>query len=104
MTDSRGVCAPSAKDLRPDVSYVRGWTDGKRAADSLAGALHALGLEHDLPGLRADVNVFGEGVVSLGQLRPAAVELLTRALTSGLAAEIAQHATGSDTAARDDVS
>jgi hypothetical protein len=91
VTDRRSVCAPIAEDLRPDVPYVRGWAQGKRGADALAEVLRALGLEEDIPSLRADVNVHGDGVVCLGDIRPYAAELLTRALTAGLSAEMAQN-------------
>lgn len=93
MTGRRDVCAPSAEDLQSDVPYVRGWMEGRRGADALAEALRALGLETDLPGLRADVNVRGDGIVCLGEVRPAAAELLTRALTAGLSVEMTHDAT-----------
>nr|WP_171904306.1 hypothetical protein [Streptomyces abyssalis] len=92
MTGRRDVCAPSAEDLQSDVPYVRGWMDGRRGADALADALRALGLETDLPGLRADVNVRGDGIVCLGKVRPSAAELLTRALTAGLSVDMARNA------------
>lgn len=92
MTDPRGVCAKRAEDLVPGVPYVRGWADGKRGADALAEQLQAAGLEADFPGLKTDVNVFGDGVVRVGEIRPEAVELLTRMLTTGLAVEMAAHA------------
>lgn len=92
MTDPRGVCAKRAEDLAPGVPYVRGWADGTRGADALAEQLQAAGLEADFPGLKADVNVFGDGVVRVGAIRPEAAKLLTRMLTTGLALEIAQRA------------
>ncbi|GAA2071391.1 hypothetical protein GCM10009801_22980 [Streptomyces albiaxialis] len=92
MTDPMGVCARRAEDLRPGVPYVRGWAEGKRGADALAELLRELGLEADFPGLKADVNVFGDGIVCLGQVRPAAVEMLARVLANGLAAEMAERA------------
>lgn len=103
MTDRRSVCAPSAEDLRPDVPYVRGWMAGKQGTGALADALSALGLADDFPGLREDVHVHGDGVVHLGEVRPAAAELLTRALTVGLSIEMSQHASshGSETAPPD---
>ncbi|WP_338059619.1 hypothetical protein [Streptomyces nanshensis] len=91
MTGRRDVCAPSADDLQSDVPYVRGWMEGRRGADALAEALRALGLETDVPGLRADVNVRGDGIVCLGEVRPAAAELLTRALMAGLSIEMARN-------------
>ncbi|RCG23803.1 hypothetical protein DQ392_03705 [Streptomyces reniochalinae] len=71
------------------MAYVRGWAEGKRGADGLAEMLRAVGLEVDLPGLKADVNVFGDGVVNLGAVRPDAARLLADMLTSGLMAEMA---------------
>ena len=89
MTDPTGVCARSADCLTPGVAYVRGWAEGKRAADGVAEMLRALGLEADFPGLKADVNVFGDGVVTLGAVRPEAARLLADLLTTGLTAEMA---------------
>ncbi|MFE9337284.1 hypothetical protein [Streptomyces sp. NPDC007063] len=71
------------------MAYVRGWAEGKRAADGLAEVLRAVGLDVDLPGLKADVNVFGDGVVTLGTVRPDAARLLADLLTTGLTAEMA---------------
>lgn len=95
MTDPRGVCAQRAENLMPGVPYVRGWSEARRGAEALAEQLRALGLGDDLFGLRADVNVNGEGVVCLGDVRPEAVERLTDALTRGLALEMAHHAAAS---------
>lgn len=92
MTDARGVCAKRAEDLTPGVPYVRGWADGKRGADALAEQLQAAGLEADFPGLKADVNLHGDGVVRVGAIRPEAAELLTLMLTTGLALEMAERA------------
>jgi len=93
LTDAQKVCAKRAENLDPTVPYVRGWSEGRRGADALAEQLRAIGLETDFPGLRADVNVFGDGIVSVGAVRPEAVELLTRLIASGLAIEMAQHDT-----------
>ncbi|MEU4886354.1 MULTISPECIES: hypothetical protein [Streptomyces] len=90
MTDARGVCKRRAENLSPAVPYVRGWAAASRGADALAEQLRALSLETDFPGLRADVNVTGDGVVQLGMVRPEAVQLLTCLLTAGLSVEIAQ--------------
>ncbi len=89
MTDPKGVCARPADCLTPGVAYVRGWAEGKSASDGLAEVLRAVGLEVDLPGLKADVNVFGDGVVTLGTVRPDAARLLADLLTTGLTAEMA---------------
>jgi hypothetical protein len=90
MTDARGVCAGRAETLIPDVPYVRGWAHAKRKADALAEELLALGLDFDFPGLAPDVNVFGDGIVSLGPVRPEAAEILAQLITAGLAAEMGQ--------------
>ncbi|MGW3422606.1 hypothetical protein [Streptomyces phaeochromogenes] len=89
MTDRRGVVAKRAENLTPGVPYVRGWVRARRGAETLAGQLAALGLESDFPGLSADVNVFGDGLVSLGSIRPEAAALLAELIASGLAAEMA---------------
>jgi len=93
MTDPRGVCARRAEGLAPGVPYVRGWATARRAAEILAGELLALGLDSDFPGLKADVNVDGEGLVCLGAIRPEAAQLLARLLTAGITAEMAETAT-----------
>jgi len=90
MTDPRGVCKRRAEILSPAVPYVRGWAAAKQGTDALAEQLRELGLEPDFPGLRADVNVSGDGVVQLGMVRLEAVQLLVRLLTAGLSAEIAE--------------
>lgn len=58
------MSAQRAENLKLDVSYVRGWQNAKRGTSALAEQLRALGLESDVPGLKADVNV--DGVVCLG--------------------------------------
>ncbi|MQY34752.1 hypothetical protein SRB17_27220 [Streptomyces sp. RB17] len=83
MTDRRGVIAPRAENLTAGVSYVRGWGEARRGADRLAGQLAALGLEADFPGLAADVNVRGDGLVRLGTVRPEAALLLARLIQAG---------------------
>lgn len=88
MTDRRGVVAKRAENLMPDVPYVRGWTQARRSADTLASLLTDVGLDSDFPGLAADVNVLGDGLVRLGTIRPEAALLLAELITSGLAAEI----------------
>ncbi|MGY1453203.1 hypothetical protein [Streptomyces sp. SS8] len=93
MTDPRGVCKKRAENLMPGVPYVRGWADGKRGADALATALRELGLDSDFPGLKADVNEEGDGVVCLGTIRPEAAELLASMLIVGLTVEMATQLT-----------
>ncbi|MEV5733390.1 hypothetical protein [Streptomyces sp. NPDC052292] len=84
MTDRRGVVAKRAEDLPPGVPYVRGWNRARRSAGTLADQLVLLGLDSDFPGLVADVNVFGDGLVQLGNVRPEAAELLAKLITAGL--------------------
>ncbi|QHA07806.1 hypothetical protein GQF42_34935 [Streptomyces broussonetiae] len=84
MTDRRGVVAKRAEDLVPGVAYVRGWARARRSAGTLADQLVLLGLDSDFPGLVADVNVFGDGLVQLGTVRPEAAELLAKLITAGL--------------------
>ncbi|MFJ3776560.1 hypothetical protein ACIPX0_33175 [Streptomyces sp. NPDC090075] len=87
MTDRRGVVAKRAENLMPGVPYVRGWGQARRSARTLAAQLSALGLESDFPGLAADVNVSGDGLVRLGTIRPEAAMMLAELITKGLAAE-----------------
>ncbi|MCG0067323.1 hypothetical protein L0F81_29325 [Streptomyces tricolor] len=87
MTDRRGVVAKRAEDLIPGVPYVRGWARARRSAGTLADQLVLLGLDSDFPGLMADVNVSGDGLVQLGTVRPEAAELLAAMITAGLHAE-----------------
>ena len=87
MTDRRGVIAKRAEDLLPGVPYVRGWMQARQSAGALAEQLTTLGLESDFPGLAADVNVFGDGLVCLGTICPEAALLLAEIITSGLAAD-----------------
>ncbi|MFJ8600400.1 hypothetical protein ACIREM_17080 [Streptomyces shenzhenensis] len=92
MTDRRGVVAKRAENLMPDVPYVRGWAQARRSAGILAEQLTALNLESDFPGLAADVNVSGDGLVRLGTIRPEAAEVLAELIVLGLAAEMKLHA------------
>lgn len=87
MTDRRGVVAKRAENLSPGVPYVRGWNRARGSAGALADQLVLLGLDSDFPGLTADVNVFGDGLVQLGTVRPEAAELLATLITTGLAVE-----------------
>jgi hypothetical protein len=88
MTDPRGVCAKRAEDLSPGIPYVRGWSDGRAGADALAEQLRFAGLAAEFPGLQADVNVSGEGLVRLGAIRPATAVRLAGLLAAGLAADL----------------
>ncbi|MFD4606405.1 hypothetical protein ACFWPQ_51450 [Streptomyces sp. NPDC058464] len=76
MTDRWGVVAKRAEDLMPGVPYVRGWARARRSAEALAAQLTALGWESDFPGLAADVNFSGDGLVRLGTIRPEAAVML----------------------------
>ncbi|PKV87888.1 hypothetical protein BX283_5491 [Streptomyces sp. TLI_146] len=96
MTDPRGVVARRAEDLEPGVPYVRGWLRARRGAMALAEQLAGLGLDTDFPGLKADVNVRGEGLVCLGAIRPETAELLAELITAGLSAEMAAKAKRSE--------
>jgi hypothetical protein len=87
MTDRRGVVAKRAENLSPGVPYVRGWNRARQSVGALADQLVLLGLDSDFPGLTADVNVFGDGLVQLGTVRPEAAELLATLITAGLTAE-----------------
>jgi hypothetical protein len=90
MIDPGDVCARSAETLTPGIPYVRGWSEARRAAEILAGQLTAAELASDVPSLKADVNVIGQGVVQVGAVRPDACRELARLIAAGLAAEIAQ--------------
>ncbi|MFE7169699.1 hypothetical protein [Streptomyces sp. NPDC057616] len=81
MTDRRGVVAKRAENLPPGVPYVRGWNRARQSAGALADQLVLLGLDSDFPGLAADVNVFGDGLVQLGTVLAEAAGRL--ALQSG---------------------
>ncbi|MDH6701555.1 hypothetical protein ABZ682_20750 [Streptomyces griseoviridis] len=87
MTDRHGVIAPRAENLTAGVNYVRGWAEARRGAESLAEQLAAFGLETDFPGLAADVNVWGDGLVRLGAVRPDAALLLARLIEAGMAVQ-----------------
>ncbi|MER6417016.1 hypothetical protein [Streptomyces humidus] len=71
----------------PGVPYVRGWNRARRSAGTLADQLVLLGLDSDFSGLVADVNVFGDGLVQLGTVRPEAAEVLARLIAAGLESE-----------------
>ncbi|MEW1776197.1 hypothetical protein [Streptomyces sp. NPDC086777] len=91
MTDRWGVVAKRAENLMPGVPYIRGWAQARRSAGALAEQLTALGLESDFPGLAADVNVSGDGLVRLGSIRPEAALMLAELIASGLTTETATH-------------
>jgi hypothetical protein len=93
MTDRRGVVAKRAENLSPGVPYVRGWNCARQSAGALADQLVLLGLDSDFAGLVADMNVFGDGIVQLGRIRPEAADLLARLIAAGLAAESSEMTT-----------
>lgn len=97
MTDRRGVVAKRAEDLVPGVPYVRGWNRARRSAGTLADQLVLLGLDSDFPGLVADVNVLGDGLVQLGTVSPDAAEMLAKLIAAGLQVEL--HGTKAETPA-----
>ncbi|MBQ0884989.1 hypothetical protein KBZ94_08550 [Streptomyces sp. RM72] len=100
MTDRRGVVAKRAENLAPDVPYIRGWNRARRGAGALADQLVLLGLDCDFPGLVADVNVAGDGLVHLGPVRPEAADLLAGLIAAGLQAELHDVAAGEPPATR----
>jgi hypothetical protein len=99
MTDPRGACAPPAGTLAPGVPYVRGWAEGRRAAEALAEQLVLADLADGFASLRADVNILGDGVVSLGKILPETALRLSALLAAGLLAEWLDERTEEDAAA-----
>jgi hypothetical protein len=83
--DTRSDDTEPAHVLSPGIGYVRGWAHAARAAAALDKELRACGLDDALPYLRAEVNVFGVGIVELGRVTPdtahALAALLARART-----------------------
>ncbi len=66
--------------LEEGVGYVRAWARAQHGVSELQQALSDLGHSDAMPYLRADVNVFGNGVVELGRTTPETAALLARAL------------------------
>lgn len=66
--------------LDEGIAYVRGWTTAQHSVLELKEAFAAIGREDAIPYLRADVNVFGAGVVELGRVTPQTADLITSAL------------------------
>ena len=73
--------AEPAYILTQGIAYVRGWTHAARATAALQKELHACGLDDALPYLRAEVNVFGVGLIELGRITPEAAYALAALLT-----------------------
>ena len=66
--------------LEEGVGYVREWARAQHAVSELQQALSDLGCSDSMPYLRADVNVFGNGVVELGRVTPETAALLAHAV------------------------
>lgn len=66
--------------LDEGIAYVRGWGAAQRSVAQLRDALAEIGHEDFLPYLRADVNVFGAGIVELGRVTPETADLIAQAL------------------------
>jgi hypothetical protein len=66
--------------LNEGVAYVRGWTAAQHSVAALKDALAKIGQEAAIPSLRADVNVFGAGIVELGRVTPRTAHLIAQAL------------------------
>jgi hypothetical protein len=71
---------PTRMRLLPGTSYAKGWKEANDAADRLATALVAVGLADQFAYLKADVNVFGVGLVSLGTVTPETARALAELL------------------------
>src|SRR5215472_1352226 len=69
------------------IAYVRGWAVAQHSAAALSDALAELGQADAMPYLRADVNVFGAGIVELGRVTPQTADLIARGLRMVAAAE-----------------
>ena len=66
--------------LDEGIAYVRGWANAQHAVSALKQALSELGQDEAIPRLRADVNVFGAGIVELGHVTPQTAVLIAEAL------------------------
>ena len=61
------------------------WQAARHAVAHLRESLQLIGLERDVPYLRADLNAFGQGYVELGRVAPDTAERLAELLRRGLA-------------------
>jgi hypothetical protein len=61
--------------------------EGRRAAELLAAQLALAALADGFTSLRADVNILGDGVVTLGKVLPETALHLSALLAAGLLAE-----------------
>jgi hypothetical protein len=77
--------------LDEGIAYVRGWATAQHAVSALRSALTELDQENAIPRLRADVNVFGTGIVELGHVTPQIAALIAEGLLA-----IKRHSTQSD--------
>jgi hypothetical protein len=68
--DDAGSDAEPAYILTEGIAYVRGWAHAARATTALERELRACGLSDALPYMRAEVNVFGVGIIELGHITP----------------------------------
>lgn len=66
--------------LEEGVGYVREWARAQHVVSELQQALADLGRLDAMPYIRADVNVFGSGVVELGRVTPETAALLAQAV------------------------
>jgi hypothetical protein len=84
-SDDAGSDAEPAYILTEGIAYVRGWAHAARATTALEKELRACGLTDAFPYLRAEVNVFGVGIIELGRITPQTAQalagLLARART-----------------------
>jgi hypothetical protein len=83
--------------LEPGIPYVRGWAHAARAAAALENELRACGLS--FPHIRAEVNVFGVGIIELGRITPNTANALTALLGQARNASTAKEDTNHDSAA-----
>jgi hypothetical protein len=68
------------------ATNVRGWAHAARATTALDRELRACGLTDALPYLRAEVNVFGVGIIELGRITPETAQALAALLARARAA------------------
>jgi hypothetical protein len=77
--------------LDEGVAYVRGWAQAQHAVSALKQALADLGQDNAIPHLRADVNVFGAGIVELGCITPQTATLIAEALKTAASQKNESH-------------
>jgi hypothetical protein len=74
--------AEPAHILSPNIPYVRGWAHAARTTTALEAALRHYGLREAFPYLRAEVNVYGIGMVELGRITPETAHALATLLSA----------------------